>query len=71
MKTVFEKINEILEKSSNKVIACYTLNDSLIDEIYQTGAYEDLFKRGINNPDERKNCVYGLIGTLYELKKQK
>lgn len=68
MKSIFEQMNEIIDTSQSQVSACFKLSDTMIEEIFQAGVYHGLFKKQNSGINDRKNSVYGLIGTLCELK---
>lgn len=69
MKTIFETINEIMDSTKSQVSACFQLSDDMIEDIFKAGVYHGLFKKEHNGLNDKKNSVYGLIGTLCELKK--
>ena len=69
MKTVYQQINDVISKHESQVSACFACTDEMIEEIFTAGVYHGLFEKNNHGFYDRKNSVYNLIGTLFELNK--
>lgn len=65
--SVFNKVIEQIKNKQSQTSICFSLTDEEIEEIFQSGVNHGLFSHENYGFHDRKNSVYGLIGTLKDL----
>ena len=67
--SIFNKIFEQIKNKKSQTSICFSLTDEEIEEIFKEGVYHGLFEEKNYGIHDRKNSVYGFIGTMRSLAK--
>lgn len=65
--SVFNKVIEQIKNKQSQTSICFSLTDEEIEEIFKAGVNHGIFEEKNYGLHDRKNSVYGFIGTLQDL----